>query len=524
MRMKRRCHVRDFSLILAAGLSLVVVSAAETFNGKRLRARKTTPEAFCCRITNVDTMYPSRRDEIPKEEIETACIPIFNATESDDLLQASLPHDFVGKHSDTIEQGRLFVSIIGATVQENQLVLDKNATIQVIPDPLRHIRNLQVGSTSMGIKTLAVFRIATLDSKPMFSRKELKKGLFRSDGVSIRSQLDACSFGQLKLQLAPVGVTRIKIQQNVSDFNDGSRGSSLVAAATKEIKRKLKIDDLSSIADKVFMCLPPGTGNYAARAGVNHWRAHFNNEWCLSLTATMHEIGHLMGLQHSSSNGKQFEDYTGYMAAGYPNANWPQKCYNGHKSWLLGWYSSHHKWLVPTMRRGYPKRIKLAAFIDYDRIDDGDTFVVANVEGEYFLQYNVAKSFNADVEDERDKVTITFTERGKRDSNRLGGLTAGERFVVPDFKGTGQALVIEACTSLNGGKDGLDMMEISVGMDESACGFDSVNSFGSGTIGSEAFGSGTIGSGTHRSKSVSVPGSVGNIMDRKTTSSNPDIV
>ena len=92
----------------------------------------------------------------------------------------------------------------------------------------------------------------------------------------------------------------------------------------------------------VAMCLPSGTGNWAASAGINHYRSQYNDEWCLSLSGTMHEIGHNLGLHHSNTQGEAYQDYSGYMAAGYKDANWPRKAFNGHKNWLLGWYSSRH--------------------------------------------------------------------------------------------------------------------------------------------------------------------------------------
>jgi hypothetical protein len=45
----------------------------------------------------------------------------------------------------------------------------------------------------------------------------------------------------------------------------------------------------------------------------------------------MHEIGHTMGLTHANENGEPYADFSGYMAAGYKDTDWPRKCFNGHK-------------------------------------------------------------------------------------------------------------------------------------------------------------------------------------------------
>jgi hypothetical protein len=51
----------------------------------------------------------------------------------------------------------------------------------------------------------------------------------------------------------------------------------------------------------------------------------------MEIAATMHEIGHTMGLTHANENGAPYADSTGYMSAGHKDADWPRKCFNGHK-------------------------------------------------------------------------------------------------------------------------------------------------------------------------------------------------
>jgi hypothetical protein len=38
-----------------------------------------------------------------------------------------------------------------------------------------------------------------------------------------------------------------------------------------------------------------------------------------------------MGLNHANENGEPYADFSGYMAAGYKDTDWPRKCFNGHK-------------------------------------------------------------------------------------------------------------------------------------------------------------------------------------------------
>jgi hypothetical protein len=92
------------------------------------------------------------------------------------------------------------------------------------------------------------------------------------------------------------------VNQRVAEFTSAS---ALVTAAQKQIKNDLGISSVADLAEKVLFCLPPGTpGDWIASAGMGHWRAQFNDEWCLSLTGTWTEqqlaLIRLVDIQHSA--------------------------------------------------------------------------------------------------------------------------------------------------------------------------------------------------------------------------------
>ncbi len=102
----------------------------------------------------------------------------------------------------------------------------------------------------------------------------------------MKTQYEACSFGHLRWEAAPVGVAgvvEVRVDQPISEFTSGT---TLVTAAQKQIKKDFGISSVADLGDKVLFCLPAGTGGWIASAGVGHWRAQFNDEWCLSLTGT----------------------------------------------------------------------------------------------------------------------------------------------------------------------------------------------------------------------------------------------
>lgn len=248
----------------------------------------------------------------PSTSEKISSVPIVGGKEiMDALYDIQLPEAIVQKHYGKIALGNLFIAITDSEIRNERVVLTPSSTVEVILDPRQRTRNSK--PVARGRKTITIVRISTLDATPSNSAESLKDGLFSPDKINLRTQFEACSFGQLHFELSQHGVIEVKVDQPVSDFTSGS---ALVTAAQYVMRDKLKIKDPSKLSDKVMMCLPPGTGNWVASSGVGHWRSQYNDKWCRSLTATMHELGHGLGLTHANENGAKYGDATGYMAAG----------------------------------------------------------------------------------------------------------------------------------------------------------------------------------------------------------------
>ena len=418
-------------------------------------------DSVFCRITMFDTMYVSEDGE-PESSEQVTCIPIVDEVESDFDFPIDFPLDFLEMHKEDIEQGKLLVSISDAQLVGDGLEIGSNPQFTVVTDRrFRHLqeRHLEIKDTM----TVAVIRISTTDATPRDSAATVKGNLF-GDGINFQTQYDACSFGKLKWILAPTGVLDIQLPNNVTEF--AGRPGALVYEAQQFLKSHLNVLQVSGLADKVIMCVPPGTGDWAASAGVNHWRAQMNSNWCSSLSGTMHEVGHTLGLLHSNSNGMAYNDRSGYMGGGYTASKWPQKCFNGYHSWRFGWYSDRHLTINPLTDGD--QLIKLATFVDFNRAAV-DEPVVVNIVDKLYLQYNVAKDFNIHTEQKQNQVTIT--EPGSKGTESLAGLRAGYKYTVSNFRFSGKTLIVEACETMDGalGSD-VDVILISVSMGESLCG------------------------------------------------------
>jgi hypothetical protein len=258
-----------------------------------------------CRVIIVDTMYETP-DIARVQPYDFACV-----VEADRLYELDLPKDFVKEHISLLADGTRIVLIKGAQLNDDtkavELAEDADFTME-------NMRRLQDDfSSSMGQKSLFIVRVSVQDSEPTASITDLER-LFDMDIISFRSQYNKCSFG--KLDWVPRDIRDVFVNQSIAEFSDGP---SLVTAAIHVLQTTLQSDydvtSLQDVADKTLFCLPPGTGDWAASAGVNYYRAQFNNEWCTSLTALMHEVGHLIGLLHSNEPDETYGDQSGYMVS-----------------------------------------------------------------------------------------------------------------------------------------------------------------------------------------------------------------
>jgi hypothetical protein len=285
--------MRAFQPKIVATLMLVaipgILGSISSFHSRLRGLLDTTArEPFICRITTVSRIIEGEDGvlQLTNEQENISCIPIVDGREVDDLFAINLPAHFVQAHKSAISTGKLFVSITNAEFHGMTVVLSKNSSVSVISTP-RSAMPVSNSTATTGTKTIAVVRISTSDASPVYGARALQETLFSLEKVNFRTQYSNCSFGQLQWSLAPVGVIEVTVNQPISAFPSAAE---LVTAAQDEIKTTMGISDASTLADKVLMCLPSGIGNWVANSGVNHWRAQFNDEWCVSLTATMHEM------------------------------------------------------------------------------------------------------------------------------------------------------------------------------------------------------------------------------------------
>jgi len=207
------------------------------------------------------------------------------------------------------------------------------------------IRNFSKANNTT--RKVFALRVIAADVQTTSTFSKLTEQIFGSN-FSLSSQYQACSFGEfLLLPFNDTTTTNQTITGGVGEvtITDIAIGNS--AAILRDsvlINAEEKYGSLSDQFDHVIICLPPGS-HIAGRTGwlgyaiYDHWLSVFNDLQCTYPSTLMHEIGHNLGLSHSDPD---YDDQSCIMGYTYDEENGPKMCFNGAKSWQLGWYSDAH--------------------------------------------------------------------------------------------------------------------------------------------------------------------------------------
>jgi hypothetical protein len=274
---RRRLHL----FIGAAVSTFLVVSSSLAV---LIAAKRRENEVVVCRITMINTIWPTAdKENIGHSTLETGCIPIVDdSDESSSLLPIELPEWIREAHRDAITGGKLLLTVTGATVTKDRVLLSKDASFTPASEIPRHLRHLfEVRSNSFGTKRFMIVRVSATDSEAPSSLHQIEDTLFGTEGPNMRTQFAQCSFGAFQTELV-YGID-VRLRHKISHYNSGSE---MADEAVKQIEDRLGSRPVRSMADYVLFCMAEGAGEWIASAGTNWWRSHYNSEWCTSLSAT----------------------------------------------------------------------------------------------------------------------------------------------------------------------------------------------------------------------------------------------
>jgi hypothetical protein len=155
----------------------------------------------------------------------------------------------------------------------------------------------------------------------------------------------------------------------------------------------------------------------------------------------------------------QYADSSGYMGWSHRQQGAPLKCYNAANHWSLGWYKNKRRDIYPS---NPPVRVKVVAFVDHRKATQQDTVLVK--VGNLYMQFNRAKSFNADTGILKDNLVVVreYNPYGGKRTSIVAGLNMTNRF-YRDWN-----TVIEVC-NIGQRRNGVDFVDISIGKSRTDC-------------------------------------------------------
>jgi len=295
-----------------------------------------------------------------------------------------------------------------------------------------------------GTHTALVVRLIVNGVAPDATQEQIRSEVFGVDGDSWNINLfERCSHGSYRI--VPFtgryggafdinyGVIDLELSGTFSDIHDLER----VATG------KLPYDNS---ADFILFVSPDGYdwGGAAAHATLGGRHSAFNNDEILNPFVVGHELGHNLGLHHSSDQknfgetGKEYGDHTCLMGNGYGSDDIRKDfdenthCFNNAKNWQLGWYANRRVEYSHSI--GSIQTFDLVGLGDY-ALSDETQAVVLKV-GNYYIGFNRISGVSSDVQEYQDLVTIQTVDVRSGISNLVAHITAS------DFRQLNGALVL----------------------------------------------------------------------------------
>eukprot|EP00537_Pseudo-nitzschia_pungens_P012534 CAMPEP_0172385886 /NCGR_PEP_ID=MMETSP1061-20121228/3496_1 /TAXON_ID=37318 /ORGANISM="Pseudo-nitzschia pungens, Strain cf. pungens" /LENGTH=556 /DNA_ID=CAMNT_0013115073 /DNA_START=324 /DNA_END=1990 /DNA_ORIENTATION=+ len=317
------------------------------------------------------------------------------------------------------------------------IVVHAHSKIQIVENA---ITSASATTSSITGRKLAVARIGSLEvlvvrvtdsagEQPRLGAADISDRIFATTGgvESLKSQIASCSGDQLELYESTRdsnivdGVLEITIAVAVADYSHDERKD-----LERVVNNKLSGLGYSVRSFGLVLYIMPentnlGQNNVLGYAYVGGVKSVYKG--IPSFQTVIHEIGHNLGLSHSgleSGSNFFFEEYGDTTCQmGYSIQlnyyDYPQKCFNGAKSYELNWYNKSAAAIGYEdidITEGSSWRGKLAGVHDYFSPQyDGNACngyrVVAKI-GTLYISFNRAEDFTKDAPHAN---TVVVTER-----------------------------------------------------------------------------------------------------------------
>jgi hypothetical protein len=345
-----------------------------------------------------------------------------------------------------------------ALVQETTLVENISASVMgglSFTSIEERTRNANEAPSTFGTLTALMVRVTDQNGRVNDRNKtQLHDNLYQ--GVSLATQTEACSHGQLTIEpfagTMPSGLQItdgvVELTADALDITDGDSANGISGPIFQAAEQAFGAG-YREMVDLMLFCLP-ATGRFVAFAYGSRGFSWYAGSMCSSPTAQLHEVGHNYGLGHSGrinvdGSERKYGDITGAMGGSNSNEN-QMTCYNPHKSWFLGWYQDQTASIDPLDGIG-TREILLNGVADYGKNNEAIVSLrlttPASQEQDYYVGFNYAEGINKDTRDEKNKITVAYASKGsKGQSWRVAALLPGEWHEIEDFDGSGSTVTV----------------------------------------------------------------------------------
>ena len=260
-------------VFVAFALLQVPILSVQAKEGGSLRRRvqDSTVPPLICKIGARHTTFVQTANETFEEE-DIVCIPVeVDGRPSPFEYVIDLPEDIVDEYDDLIFQGKLYVSIQGATlVDDEEVLLSPDAEFTILENgPPTTTMAASFAATAKvsakdnrdatGTRTLIAFRINGKGSDPQVvdSAAKIHDALF-SNGVSVSTQFNKCSVGILSWKSA--GVHDVFLPQPLSAYSSVDKARNAAISVIKDspsFKQMHGNQDWRDVAHNTMFIMPP---------------------------------------------------------------------------------------------------------------------------------------------------------------------------------------------------------------------------------------------------------------------------
>jgi len=327
-------------------------------------------------------------------------------------------------------------------------------------------RTSTASAVTGNLKTLVV-RVEAIDAEVTASAKELFDNTF-TDKSCLTTQYKACSYGKLTMQPYKGktadnqqinGVVDVKVNVELAK---NSAVKNLQLHAVTETYAAMGGSLPHDAIDLVLFCFPPGSGGWAAYANINHRFSYYNDVFCSSVSAQLHEVGHNLGLGHSGGGGTDYDDTTGFMGESY-NEDDTHMCFNPAKNYQLGWYDDKVVDYNPLTHEDAVRTVVVNGVSDYDSNSNGNIVVrleMPDKTQDFYIGFNRKTGINRDTKEDGDQITVVRKEIGLPKeygmSIKHAALSIGQFHVLEDFNDeNNRSIRIKYDSNINNGRDAI---------------------------------------------------------------------